>query len=79
LGFEVSDIQATLSVAALFSLLPVDPDVELSATFAVPCQPAGHHPFHHHDNGLNLCTLSQPQLNIFLYYSCHGHGVSSQQ
>jgi hypothetical protein len=35
-GFEVSDAQAKPSVSPLF-LLPVDPDVELSAPFPTPC------------------------------------------
>ena len=35
--------------------------------------------FHHENYGLNLWTVSQLQLNVFLYKNCHGHGVSSQQ
>ena len=44
-----------------------------------PCLPAQCDALHHDDNGLNLWTVSQPQLNVFLYKSCLGHGVSSQQ
>ena len=41
-----------------------------------PCLPALRHASHHADNGLNLwCS---PQLNVSLFKSCCGHGVSSQ-
>jgi hypothetical protein len=43
-------------------LLPVDPDVELSATSPALCLSACHacrHASHHDDNGLNLLTVSQ--------------------
>ena len=36
----------------------------------------GYHASHYDDNGLNLWN-SHPQLKVFLYKSCHGHGVSS--
>jgi hypothetical protein len=51
-------------------LLPVDPDVELSAPSPAPCLSACHHASCHVDNGLNLLTLSQSQLNVFIYKSC---------
>ena len=38
-GFEVSCAQAMLSVAHSLLLLPLDPDVELSAPSPVPCLP----------------------------------------
>ena len=41
------------------------------SAYMPPCFPP-------HDNGLNLWTVSKAQLNVFLYKSCHGHGVSSQ-
>jgi hypothetical protein len=44
-----------------------------------PFLPACHHASCHADNELNLWTVSQPQWNVFLYKSCCGHGVSSQQ
>ena len=47
MGFEV---------LKAFFLLPVDPDVELSATSPASCLPA----CHYDDNGLNLETMSQP-------------------
>ena len=78
LGFEVSDAQPIPNVTVLF-LLPPDLDVELSATSPAACPPACSHAFCHDDNGLTLGTVSQPQLNVFLYKSCCGHGVSSQQ
>ena len=59
--------------------MPVDPDVELSATSPAPCLPTYHHAPHHDNNGLSSETISQPQFNVFLYKSCCGHGVSSQQ
>ena len=59
--------------------LPVGLNVELSVTSSAPCLPGHHHAFCHADNALNLLTVSQPQLNVFLYKSCLGHGVSSQQ
>jgi hypothetical protein len=34
-------------------ILPIDPDVELSATSPTPCLPLCSHP-HHDDNGLNF-------------------------
>jgi hypothetical protein len=42
-----------------------------------PCLPACHHASYYDDNGLNLWTVNQPQLNVLLYMNCHGHGVSS--
>jgi hypothetical protein len=60
------------------SWLPLDQDVELSALLA-SCVPACCQASCHDDNGLNLWTVSQPRLNVCLYKSCHGHGVSSQQ
>ena len=59
-------------------LLPVDQDVEVSAPSPAPRLPANHHASHHDNNGLNLCTVSHPQLNLFLCKSCHCHGISSQ-
>lgn len=59
-------------------LLPINLDVELSAYFPTSCWPACHGDFHH-DNRLNLLTVSQPQLNVFLYKGCCGHDVSSQK
>ena len=46
-GFGVSEAQARSSGS--LSVLPADPDVELSAT-----SPAPHLPACHHNNGLNL-------------------------
>ena len=69
MGFEVSEAQP------LLFLMPVDQNVELSSTSSAPCLLASHHD----GNGLNLWTVSQPQLNVVLYKSCSGHGVCSQQ
>ena len=60
MGFEVSDTQARPGSCLSF-LLPVNPDVELSAPSPPPCLPACHHAPHHDDNGLNFCTVNQPQ------------------
>ena len=53
-------------VAHLFFLLPSHLDVELSATSLAPCLPLWHHASRHDNNGLDLWTVSQPQLNVFL-------------
>jgi hypothetical protein len=53
-------------VAHLFFLLPSHLDVELSATSLAPCLPLWHHASLHDNNGLDLWTVSQPQLNVFL-------------
>lgn len=37
------------------------------------------HTIPHDDNKLNFSPVSQIQLNVFLYTSCHGHGIPSQQ
>jgi hypothetical protein len=50
-----------------FPSAAADQDIELSAP------PVTHLPARCHE------TVSQLQLNVFLYKSCHGHGVSSQQ
>jgi hypothetical protein len=50
MGFEVSKVPARPRVS-LF-LLPVDLDVELSAS-STSCLPVCHHASHHDDNGLN--------------------------
>ena len=52
--FKVSYAQATLSVAHILSMLPVDQDVELSAPPPAPCLPACCRASCHDDNGLNL-------------------------
>lgn len=76
MGFEVSEAQARPSGSILF-LLPANPDVKLSAPFPTRCLSTS--PMSHHDDdGLNLCTVSQPHLNVFLYTSCHKYGVSQQ-
>jgi hypothetical protein len=76
-GFEFSDAHTRLS--GLLSL--PDAFISWSRTFNHfhSTMPAGHHASHHDDNGLNLSTVSQPQLNASLYKSCFGYGVSSQQ
>lgn len=52
----------------------------LSAISPTPvCLPVSPHASLHDDNGLNLWTVSQLQLNVFLCRSYCGHGVSSQQ
>ena len=48
-GFEVSDAQATPSVAHSLLLLEVDQDVELSVPFLAPCLPACCHVSHHNE------------------------------
>lgn len=47
--------------------------VPLPATSLVPYLPAFYHVSRHDNNGLNLWTLSQSQLKVFLYKSCSGH------
>lgn len=51
--------------------------VEFSPLSPVPCWPAYHHASCHDNNGFE--SESQPQLNVFLYKTGHGHAVSSQQ
>ena len=51
-------------VHSLF-LLPADQGVELLAP-PTPCLPACCHAFCHDNNELNLSTISQHQLNVFL-------------
>jgi hypothetical protein len=58
------------------SLLPTDPDVKILTSLA-PCLPAGHHVPYNDDNE-NSEIVIKPQLIVFLYNSCHDHGVSSQ-
>lgn len=41
-----------------------------------PRPPVCHHTSYH-NNGLNLWTISQPQLKVFRYKSCHDHDLSS--
>ena len=62
----------------VFSGLPLDQDVALSPP-PVPCLPGCCHASHHDDNELPSEPVSQPQLNVVLYKSCFGNGVSSQQ
>ena len=69
MGFVVSNSQARPTIS-LF-MLPVDPDLELSTTSLGPCLPACHY--------ASSETGSKLQLNVFLYKSCYGHGVSSHQ
>ena len=62
--FEFSDAQAqsvSLFLMSAKSQLPLHHHVCLHAS-------------HHENNGLNVWALSQPQWNVFLYKSCHGHG-----
>lgn len=56
MGFEVSFLSVTLS------LLPVACNQRVRATSPAPRLPA-YPP--HDDNGLNLGTVSEPQLNVF--------------
>lgn len=78
-GFKVSYAQAMPSAAHSFLLLPEDQNEELSAPLPAANLPAHHHISHYGDNGLNLQTANQFQLNVFLYKSCNGHGVSLQR
>ena len=73
----VSNVQAGAHCLSFF-LLPADPDVEFSATSPAPGLFAGHHVSCPDDNELNLCIVSQLQLNVFLYHSFHCHVASSQ-
>jgi hypothetical protein len=52
-GFEVLYAQASPSVTVP-SLVPVDQDVELSASLPAPSLPERCHASHNNDNGLNL-------------------------
>jgi hypothetical protein len=58
-------------------LLPTDCDVELSAPPA-PCLPESCPVSCYDNNALNLSTVGQPQLNVFLHKSHHGHDVPLQ-
>jgi hypothetical protein len=73
MGFKVSYAHIMPSMAQSSLLLPEDQDVELSGPSLSPCLPAFHHASHHDAHE----TVSQPQLNAFLYKSTLGHGVSS--
>lgn len=57
-------------------LLPVDQDIKLSALFPAPCLPAYYHASCHDIMDQISKTGSHPQLNVFLYRSCCGHGIS---
>lgn len=57
-GIEVSKAQARVS-GSLF-LLPVDLDIELSATPPVSCLPACHYIPHHDDYGFKLYPPNCP-------------------
>ena len=59
LGFEVSDAQGRPSVA--LSLMPANPDVELSAPPPAPSLPVRHYAFCHDNNKPNLRTVSHTQ------------------
>jgi hypothetical protein len=54
-------------------------NVELLAAPPASSLPAGYHASHHGNNGLISETVNLSQLNVGLYKSCLGHGVSSQQ
>jgi hypothetical protein len=58
----------------LSSWLPADQDVELSVSSPAPCLPGCCHVSCQDDNTV---TISQLQLNVFLYKSCLGLRVSS--
>ena len=62
----------------IFSWLPLGQDVDLSAPPA-PCLPGCCHASTMMIMDLTSETVSQAQLNVVLYKSCHGPGVSSQQ
>lgn len=53
------------------------PEVELSAPSPAPRLPACHHASHHLIVGRASDTVSQPQLNVFLYKSSCGNGVKA--
>ena len=74
---EVSYVQAPPSVESSLLMLSSDQDVELSASSPAPCLPEPCHVSYHNDNGLNL--LNCKAVDVFLYKSCFGHGVPSQQ
>jgi hypothetical protein len=77
-GFEALLLAACKTV---FSFLPSEQDVELSAPPA-PCLPGGCHASHHDDTGLNLWTCKPAnfsQFKVVLRKSCHGYGICSQQ
>jgi hypothetical protein len=67
-------VKPCLVAHSLFLLL-ANPGVELSAPSSALCLPVGGHASHHDNNGLNLSTVSQPQLNVFLYKSCCGLSI----
>jgi len=58
---------------------PADPNIELSAPTPTPCLPAWHCASCQDDNGLNVSTANQSQLNAFFVKRRYGHGVSSQR
>jgi len=64
-GFEVSDAQARPNVT--LSLPAANPDIELPDPSAAPCLPVCCPVSHHDNNELNLWTVSQSQLNVFLH------------
>ena len=53
-------------------LLPADPYLELSAAPTAQWLPMCCHASCHDNQGLNLATVSHPQLNVVLYKTCHG-------
>lgn len=63
-----------LSVGFSFCCLWIQNE-ELLAPFTESCLPACPHASSH-NSGLKLCTVSQTQLNVFLYkMRCCGHSV----
>ena len=59
-------------------LLSIDPHGD-AALYLSLCSLMCCHASCHDDSGLKLWTVSQPQINIFLFKSWRDHGVSSQQ
>lgn len=78
-SFELSDAQATPSVAPSFLLLPVDQDVDLSALSPALCLPAGCHASCHDDHACLKQGGSQRQIDTCPLISTQdpGHTYSS--
>lgn len=61
------------------SWLQSDQDAQLSAPSWAPCLSGHCHVSCHDDNGLNLRNYKPATTKFFLYKSCLGHGLLSQQ
>lgn len=75
---RISVIRCLIQIQWLF-LLPVDPRIELSASAQALFLPACQHASCHDNKKVNFWNCKPTPVNFFLYYSCHGHGISIEK